>query len=120
MGASILVVDDDDQIRAVLKRKLEQCHYDVCEAADGKAAIRALEAAPFDLVITDIIMPDTDGIETVRFLRKHQPQVKVIAISAPSNELYLESAAGLGASRTFQKPLKLAELAQAVETLLNE
>ena len=120
MGASILVVDDDEQVRRVLKRKLEQCHYDVCDAANGKEAIKALEAVPFDLVLTDIVMPETDGIETVRYVRKHHPHVKVIAISAPNNELYLESAAGLGAARVFQKPLKLTELAEAVEALLNE
>lgn len=120
MGASILVVDDDEQIRHVLRRKLEQCEYDVCEAANGREAIRALETAPFDLVLTDIVMPDTDGIETLRYVRKHLPHVKVVAISAPNNELYLESAAGLGAARTFQEPLKLAELAEAIDDLLNE
>ena len=120
MGASILVVDDDDQIRSVLKRKLEQCHYDVCEAANGKEAIRALETAPFDLVLTDIVMPETDGIETVRYVRKHQPHIKIIAISGLGNDLYLESVSGLGAARVFQKPLKLAELAEAVDELLSE
>jgi CheY-like chemotaxis protein len=118
MARSILIVDDEAAVRHVLKRKLEQCGYDVCEAADGNEAIRALEAEPFDLVITDIIMPEKDGIETICFLRAKQPQVKVIAISAPSNQLFLESAEGLGAERIFTKPLKLADLAQAVGQLL--
>jgi CheY-like chemotaxis protein len=119
MPHNILIVDDEAPVRDVLKHKLEQCGYDVCEAADGNEAIRALESVSFDLVITDIIMPEKDGIETICFLRAKQPDVKVIAISAPSNQLFLESAYGLGAARVFNKPLKLAELAQAVEELLS-
>lgn len=119
MPPSILIVDDDAPIRSVLRRKLEQYQYDVCEAADGNEAIRALETTKFDLVITDIIMPEKDGIETICFLRLKQPEVKIIAISAPSNQLFLESARGLGAERVFTKPLKLAELADAVQELLN-
>lgn len=83
MPPSILIVDDDAPIRSVLRRKLEQYQYDVCEAADGNEAIRALETTRFDLVITDIIMPEKDGIETICFLRLKQPEVKIIAISAP-------------------------------------
>lgn len=119
MPPSILIVDDDAPIRSVLRRKLEQYQYDVCEAADGNEAIRALETTRFDLVITDIIVPEKDGIETICFLRLKQPEVKIIAISAPSNQLFLESARGLGAERVFTKPLKLAELADAVQELLN-
>lgn len=119
MPQNILIVDDEAPVRDVLKRKLEQCGYDVCEAADGDEAIRALESVPFDLVITDIVMPERDGIETICFLRAKQPDVKVIAISAPSNQLFLESAHGLGAARVFNKPLKLSELAKAVEQLLS-
>jgi CheY-like chemotaxis protein len=120
MPPSILIVDDDAPVRSVLRRKLEQCHYDICEAADGNEAIRALESTKFDLVITDIIMPEKDGIETICFLRLKQPNVKIIAISAPSNQLFLESARGLGAERVFTKPLRLAELAEAVQALLAE
>ncbi len=120
MPRSILVVDDEPQIRAVLRRKLERCGYDVCEAANGREAIRSLETVPFDLVITDILMPEKDGLDTILFLRKQQPNVKVIAISAPSNDLYLESACAFGASRAFEKPLELNDLAEAVVELLAE
>jgi len=118
MRPSILIVDDDAPVRSVLRRKLEQYDYDLCEAADGAEAIQALETAHFDLVITDIIMPERDGIETICFLRMKQPEVKIIAISAPSNQLFLESARGLGAERAFTKPLKLSDLVDAVESLL--
>ena len=77
MAHSILVVDDEAPVRRVLTRALEQCGCDVCEAANGSEAIRTLETAPLDLVITDIIMPEKDGIETILFLRRCQPQVPV-------------------------------------------
>lgn len=120
MPYNILVVDDEAPVRSIIRRKLEFCGYDICEAADGEEAVRALDTIPFDLVITDIIMPHKDGLETICFIRDQQPGVKVIAISAPSNELFLESATGLGAARAFEKPLDLAELADAVSALLPE
>ena len=119
MSSRILIVDDEAPIRRVLRRKLEQCGYDINEAADGKEAMRAIDQQPPDLVITDIIMPEKDGIETILFLRKRCPGVKVIAISAPSNQLYLDNARGLGAARAFEKPLDLNVLATAVAELLS-
>ncbi len=116
---SILVVDDEAAVRHILKRKLEDHGYSVHEAGDGNAAIAALQTHEFDLVITDIVMPERDGIETICYIRKEQPRVKVIAISAPSNKLFLESACGLGASCAFEKPLSLADLAHAVDDLLS-
>jgi CheY-like chemotaxis protein len=93
--------------------------YDVCEAANGAEAMTAVRAAPFDIIITDIVMPDRDGIETIGDIRREYPHTPIIAISAPSNELYLESALGLGANRVFAKPLKLKDLVQAVQALLD-
>lgn len=120
MSHSILVVDDNEQVREVLRRKLESCGYDVCEAADGKEAMRALQTVPFDLIVTDIMMPEQDGLETICRIRKELPGLKIIAISAPSNETFLNDADRLGAARVFEKPLKLADLATAVEELLAE
>jgi CheY-like chemotaxis protein len=118
MPHSILIVDDEAPIRDLIRRKLESCGYAVTEAADGRDAIRALRGQPFNVVITDIMMPDTNGIELACHVRKNCPQTKLIAISAPGNGLFLDSAGGLGAHRTFSKPLVLAELAAAVEELL--
>jgi len=118
MCPSVLVVDDEPQVRLVLRQKLEQRHYEVGEAANGNEAVRALESKPFDLVITDILMPEKDGLETILHLRKEHPEVKIIAISAPGNQLYLSSACVLGAQRGFVKPFKLEEVASAVDTLL--
>lgn len=118
MSYNVLIVDDQDAIRDVLRMRLEQSGHSVCEAANGVEALRALQTIPFDLIITDILMPEMDGLEAIRRIRREQPQVPIIAISAPSNQLYLESAAGLGANRVFTKPFELAAVALAVDELL--
>ena len=116
--AQILVVDDEEQIRDVLCRTMEHFGYTVDVAAHGEEAIRKLSEHPYDLVISDILMPEKDGLEVIMFLKKQQPDVKVIAISAPGNELYLDTARGLGAARVFSKPFRIHELAGAVKELL--
>ncbi len=117
MTPRILIVDDEPQIREVLRRKLEKCGYTVEEAIHGKDAIEKLDASAFELVIADIVMPERDGLEVIMYLKKRQPSVKIIAVSAPSNELFLRSASGLGADRVFPKPFQLADIADAVAEL---
>jgi CheY-like chemotaxis protein len=114
MSACILVVDDEQQVRDVVRRKMEQSGYSVGEATNGDEAIRKLAGSRFDLVIADILMPERDGLEVIMYLREHQPEVKIIAISAPGNEVFLKSAAALGAARTFSKPFSMDALAAAV------
>ena len=118
MSRRILVVDDEPQIRDVLRRKLETCGYEVAEAQNGHEAIRRLDAESFDVVVSDIMMPERDGLEVIMHLRKAQSRVKVIAISAPGNELFLDSARALGAARSLEKPFSLDDLARAVEEVL--
>lgn len=120
MAHNILIVDDEQAVRNVLRRKLERSGYGVFEAENGAEAMRAAETIAFDLVVTDILMPERDGIETICFLRKEQPRVKIIAISAPSNQLFLEDARGLGANFVFEKPINLEALAEKVGELLGE
>lgn len=117
MGLHILVVDDEPQTRAVLDEYLTVLGHDVVQATDGKAAIRHLGRTPYDLVISDILMPEQDGLEVLLFVRKHRPATRAVAISAPGNELFLKSAKGLGAWRVFQKPFTLEEIAEAIEEI---
>ena len=114
----ILVVDDEAPVRRVIRQALEKHGYDVVEAPDGRVAIRVLENECFDVLITDIVMPEGDGLETILHLRRQHGRIKTIAISAPSNQLFLESARGLGADCVFVKPLSLEELVAAVQNLL--
>ena len=118
MAQSILVADDDDRVRYTIRARLEQAGYDVHEAATGAAAIQALYALPFDLIITDILMPDRDGLETIMHARKRTPHVKIIAISGAADGLFLANAAGLGAHGVLAKPFKTDDLLVMVRDLL--
>ena len=119
--ATILVVDDDDAFRSMLRRTLQRAGYDIVEAADGSAALRALSGATMDVVITDIVMPNMEGIETIRALRQSYPHLKIIAISGGGRigpEGYLEVAKHFGAFRVHRKPFENEELLASIEEAL--
>jgi CheY-like chemotaxis protein len=86
MSGFVLIVDDEEQVRDVLRRKMEQCGFTVSEAHNGKQAIDRLGTEEVDLVISDIMMPERDGLEVIMHLKKTKPEVKVIAISAPGTK----------------------------------
>ncbi|MBW2709831.1 MAG: response regulator [Deltaproteobacteria bacterium] len=118
---SILVIDDDETIRELLRAILEREGYRVLEASDGDKGIKQFRETPTDLVITDIIMPGKEGIETIRDLRREFPDVKIIAISGGGRigpDAYLEMAKVLGALRTFSKPFDQKSLLKAVEEVI--
>lgn len=119
--ADILIIDDDDQFRVMLRNLIERNGYEVIDASGGQEGIRLYRENPTDLIITDLIMPDKDGIETIQELKQNFPDVKIIAISGggrlgPQDYLYL--AKMLGAQRTLTKPIELPELLKAIEELL--
>lgn len=117
----ILVIDDEPQVRGLLERFLTKEGFDVEVAADGDAGLRALRAAPVDLVITDIVMPEREGIDFIMEARREFPLLRIIAISGGGRmgpESYLPIARGLGAQRVFAKPLDLPDLLAAVRELL--
>lgn len=119
--AHILVIDDDDQIRKTLRAVLEREGHEVVEAPDGKVGMRIFQDKGADLVITDIIMPEKDGIETILELRKDYPDAKIIAMSGGGEiepRVYLRFASQLGALRTLVKPFEREELLTAVQELL--
>lgn len=119
--AQILLIDDDDHTRTALRRVLEHAGYTVLEAANGREGLRLYRSAPADLVITDILMPEQDGLETVMTLRKEFPEVKIIAISGGGETGrmdFLYVAKHLGAQCTFHKPFDVRKLIDAVDSLL--
>jgi len=119
--AKILLVDDDPDIRSLLKIMLTGQGHEVVEATDGTQALRQAEAEPFDLVLTDLIMPDKEGIETIMELRKKFPRIRIIAMSGGGvgrQEDYLGLAGKLGAMRTLAKPFGIQELNEAVDAVL--
>jgi CheY-like chemotaxis protein len=120
---TILLIEDDSQTRKLLKRMLNSAGYNVHEAADGREGVRLFEQNPADLVITDLVMPEQEGIETIRLLKQIVADVKIIAISGGGRigpENYLSMAERLGAQRSLKKPIKREDLLTAVKEVLQE
>jgi len=121
--ACILIIDDEPSIRELLSAMFTLEGYDVVEAADGDKGMRLLREKPSELVITDLIMPDKEGIEIIIELRRDFPDVKIIAMSGGGvieAEDYLHMAKRLGAHRIFKKPFRITEMLKAVKELLNQ
>ena len=119
-GPRILVADDDAATRAWLHDALESAGYNVIEAANGKEAMRSLQQASVDLCITDLAMPEQEGIETIRLLRHEYPGLKIIAMSGAFGPAFLRVSKILGAAATLQKPIRLAALLETVQDLLRQ
>lgn len=118
---SILVIDDDENIRRLLRAILEPEGYQVLEAPDGDKGIKEYQNNPTDLVITDLIMPGKEGIETIRDLRREFPNVKIIAVSGGGRigpDSYLKMAKGVGALCTLSKPIDRSGLLNAVKEVM--
>jgi len=121
--ATILVIDDDQEVRDFLVAVLERAGHEVSTAGNGRDGVALFREQPVQVVITDIIMPEKDGIETILDLRREHPDLKVIAISGGGRttpENYLHSARLLGADRAMRKPFKNEEILRAIEELSAE
>jgi DNA-binding response OmpR family regulator len=117
----VLVIDDDWQMREMMHQVLTRAGYDVVEAPNGEVGMNIHRQDPVDLVITDLIMPEKEGIETIRELRRDYPGLKIIAISGGGRagaEGYLSVAKTIGADRTMAKPFDLKKILDTVEELL--
>ncbi|WP_447600219.1 response regulator [Nitrospira sp. Nam80] len=119
--ASILVVDDNELVRGLLRTVLEGQGHTISEASQGRAALQYLRRSPVDLVLTDIYMPDCDGLEVIMTLRREFPSIRVIAISGGSGDRNLLVAARqLGAHEVLEKPINMANLLNSVAAALGE
>jgi DNA-binding response OmpR family regulator len=119
--AAILLIDDNVDLCTMMAHALTLAGHQVHVAHDGKTASRLADCVPVDLVITDIVMPEQDGLETVMRLRKTHPGLPVIVISgdAPRHApVYLTIASKLGATRTLLKPFSAAMLLETVNAML--
>jgi CheY-like chemotaxis protein len=118
---SVLIIEDDEFVQSMLKQTFERAGYEVATASNGRIGLQLYRCKPFDVVVTDLIMPEMEGIETISSLRKGNPGVKIIAISGGGRnnpEDYLELAEKLGAEKTFTKPLDRKKLLAAVKELV--
>lgn len=119
--AHILIIDDEKPIRSMLRKMLEPEGYIVTEASDGAEGIKQYHENPADLVITDLIMPDKEGTETIIALKKKNPAIKIIAMSGGGKNKpdgYLHTAKILGATLTLEKPFRKGELLEAIRKLI--
>ncbi len=119
--SSILVVDDDAQVLDVMSEMLRLEGHSVTVAENGRRAVEKIQHDSFDLVITDLIMPEKEGLETIADIRKYCGDMPIIAISGggrvgPAD--YLETARFIGANMTLAKPFGRQELIKAVSKLL--
>lgn len=117
----ILVIDDDSALRATIRDILNAAGYQVLEAANGVSGLDLYRQHQPSLVITDILMPEKDGIEAVRELRHINPQVRIIAMSGgtSSKTFFLPAVLEFGAEASLQKPFRRDELLTTVATVLN-
>jgi CheY-like chemotaxis protein len=119
--AKILVIDDEPQVRRLIKQMLTRAAHEVAEAADGDEGLACIRAQMPDLIITDILMPNREGIETIREVRRLAPTLPILVISGNAGSaLYMEMAKMLGAHAALAKPFRSAELLRAVADLLAE
>jgi CheY-like chemotaxis protein len=121
--SSILVVDDEPKIRKLFHRILEDFGRTILEAADGQEAVKTYAEHKPALVITDIVMPNKEGIETIINLKRINPDIKIIAMSGGGRvgaESYLAIAKRLGAAYTLEKPIDQGKLKAMVKDLLAE
>lgn len=120
--ARILVIDDDFHMRSVIKQMLEKKGHQVVSEENGDLGINRYRKEGFDLVITDIVMPDKEGLETIQELHKVDPDIKIIAISGGAlkgpPQSYLELAKQFGASESIEKPFSWKQLIDTVNQVL--
>ena len=117
----ILVIDDDRAMRGTIRKILEHDGHEVREAEDGRKGLASFRADPVDVVVTDLIMPEQEGIETIMELRALAPGVRILAVSgglSPETDGRLDDAQALGADASLAKPFTVDQLRNAVAALL--
>nr|WP_176704648.1 response regulator [Candidatus Magnetococcus massalia]CRH08252.1 Response regulator receiver protein [Candidatus Magnetococcus massalia]CRH08319.1 Response regulator receiver protein [Candidatus Magnetococcus massalia] len=121
--ASVLIIDDDMAVRELLRQILEDDGHEVFEASDGLEGVRAFQKRPTDLIFTDMLMPEKDGVEVIMELRDIAPSARIVAISGGGRGLdahfNLRVAEDFGALVTLAKPFTRGEVLDAVQTLLD-
>lgn len=120
--ARVLLIDDDELVRSMLDRHLARSGHEVVLAENGRIGLDAFRNGSFDIVVTDIIMPDTEGIETIISLRQMSPTIPIVAISGGGRQSpigFLAPAKQLGASAVLQKPFTPRQLSALIDDLLD-
>ena len=117
---AILIIDDNEEIRTLWSEVLEEEGHEVVQAESGVVGVKIARTRALDVIVTDITMPDKDGLETIMEIQSHNPTAKIIAVSGGGSmltESFLPAAGALGAVITLQKPVDINEFCAAVSTL---
>ncbi len=121
--ARVLVIDDSPTVREMVRTALEPAGHEVLQAADGRVGVEVQRVLSCDVVITDLIMPEKEGLETILELRREWPQIKIIAVSGGSAVLnkkdLLRAARSFGAVETISKPFTARQLIDSVAQLVS-
>jgi DNA-binding NtrC family response regulator len=117
---SVLVVDDEVDLRTLLDHVVTGAGYQVTTAEDGQDAITKLQAATFDLALLDIQMPNASGIEVLKYLREHAPSTKAIMLTGYADLKYAMEAREFGAKDFISKPYKLEDIVRTIQRVLAE
>ena len=119
--ARILVIDDDELLRRFIVVLLERRAYSVQSTDSGETGIKLAAETDFDLVITDIVMPGMEGLETIQQIRRHKPAIKILAVSGAGGSKgdYLQRAERVGANAALAKPFEPVEFLDIVARLIN-
>lgn len=118
---TVLVIDDEELVRFTIREILEAEGYEVIEAANGQKGVEAFQNNHVDLIITDIIMPEKEGVETIIEIKRENPAIKILAISGGGrtrNMDFLKLADEFGADKTMAKPFSTEDLINAVKECL--
>lgn len=122
--AAVLIIDDVEHVRLLLRSLLETVGHDVTEAGTGNEALSRMRAIQFDLIVTDVIMPDVDGIAVIKEAREVSPEAKILAISGGSADLSanlsLKMGEMFGADAVLFKPFDNKHFLQTVSRLLSQ
>lgn len=118
-GRRILLVEDDQSFRRMIVKVLSRAGYTVTQARNGIEGLRLFREIRPDLVLTDIVMPDGEGIGLIRNIRTEDRDCPILAMcGAAHQQLYLRGARGLGANKTIAKPFRMIEMLEAIDGLL--
>ena len=121
--ARILLIDDEADLLEAMREALRNASHEVTAVSNGSYVVRGDTGVDFDVVITDIIMPETEDIETLTYLKQHNPEIRIVAISGGGSigaTFHPRMAERLGAFRTLGKPFPLRALVKAVEEALSQ
>ena len=120
--ATILLIDDDDLLRGAIMQSLTNAGHKVIEACDGLQGCELARSMSVDIVITDLVMPVQEGVETILTLRRERPKLPIIAMSGgvTNSKLYLDIAGKIGAKRMLPKPFMPKALITLIEQVLAE